>query len=377
MHPCEILPDTSMQRIWGLGKPSSPHVNQRLNWHAIIAALVIVVSPQRATAQTNNPSTQQPVSWTKPAALKPGDTIAIVAPAGPVEMEKVQAYAKMLKSAGYQVRMSPTLDRRSGYLAGPDEQRIEELNAAIRDPAVRAIFPVRGGYGLTRIVDKIDYAALREHPKIVTGYSDLTALHLAIARHTRLITFHSPVPMSNLWNALDPKFTFANQSFVSTIESIHYTREQIGYIVAMPENWKPAVLSPGKARGRLLGGNLTLIAATLGTEYAIEPEGAILFIEDIEEAPYRVDRMLSQLRLAGVLDKISGLIIGDFSYKDGTEQAQMEAVFHDYFDRANIPVLWKFPLGHIPENTTLPHGALAELDADLLTLRLLENPVIP
>jgi muramoyltetrapeptide carboxypeptidase len=346
----------------------------------VFVAACLSISPLKA--QTVTPPVKPApikalVSWTKPAALKPGDTVAIVAPAGPVDLEKVQAYAKQLRSAGYQVRISPTLDRRAGYLAGSDEQRIEELNAAIRDPAVKAIFPARGGFGLTRILDKIDYAALREQPKIITGYSDLTALHLAIAKEAKLVTFHSPMPMSNLWNEQDPQFAFANQSFARMIELQNYRKAQLGFNIALPPDWKPAALTRGKAQGRLLGGNLTLIAATLGTQYAIEAEGAILFIEDIEEAPYRVDRMLSQLRLSGVLNKIAGLIIGDFSYKEGAEQAQMEAVFHDYFDQATIPVLWKFPLGHIPANATIPHGALAELDADSHSLRLLENPVVP
>lgn len=316
-------------------------------------------------------------SWVKPQALRQGDSIAIVAPAGPIELEKVQAYAQQLKLAGFQVRISPSIDRRSGYLAGSDQQRIEELNAAIRDPAIKAIFPARGGFGLTRILDKVDYESLRKQPKIITGYSDLTALHLAIARQVNLVTFHSPMPMSNLWKEQDPKYAFANQSFTRMINSLNYPLGQTGLDIAMPPDWQPSALSKGKAQGRLLGGNLTLITATLGTEYAIESEGAILFIEDIEEAPYRVDRMLSQLRLAGVLNKISGLIIGDFSYKDGAEQKQMEALFHDYFSNAAYPVVRKFPVGHIPANATLPHGALVELNADLLTLRVLENPVIP
>lgn len=330
---------------------------------------VAVVLVQASLAQTNAPS------WTKPAALKSGDTIAIVAPAGPVDVQQVKDYAQQLESLGYKVVVSPSIGRRAGYLAGTDQERVDELNSAIRDPNVRAIFAARGGFGLTRILDKVDYASLAKDPKIITGYSDLTGLHLAIARKARMISFHSPMPMSNLVKSDQAEYRYANDCFWRTLDAKKYPAGQVGFSIMLPDNWKPEALVKGRATGRLLGGNSTLITATLGTEYALEPEGAILFLEDIEEAPYRVDRMLSQLRLVGALDKLSGVVLGDFTYKNGAEQAQMEAVFHDYFDKASYPVLWRFPCGHIAANATIPHGALAELDADNGTLKLLENPV--
>lgn len=332
------------------------------------------VHGQSALAKNQSDATNLS-SRIKPKALKPGDTIAIVAPAGPVDIEKVKAFVTQAEQVGYRVKMSASIDRKTGYLAGTDDQRADELNSAIRDPQVRAIFPARGGYGLTRILDRIDYAALAKDPKIVTGYSDLTALHLAIARKVGLITFHSPMPTSDLWKGQAPEVSYAGQLFWRMVEASRYSSDQTGFEVPYPPDSRPAALSKGKARGRLIGGNLTLITATMATPFAIETDHAILFIEDIEEAPYRVDRMLSQMRLAGLLDKVAGVIIGDFSYKNGTEQAQMEAVFHGYFDRANYPVVWKFPVGHVANNATLPQGVLAELDAETLTLRLLENPL--
>ena len=331
--------------------------------------LCVAVLVQASLAQTNAPS------WTKPAALKLGDTIAIVAPAGPVDVQQVKDYAQQLESLGFKVVCSPSIGRRAGYLAGTDQERVDELNEAIRDPKVRAIFAARGGFGLTRILDRIDYASLAKDPKIITGYSDLTGLHLAIARKARMVSFHCPMPMSNLVKSDQAEYRYANECFWRTLDAKKYPVGQVGFSIMLPDNCKPDALTKGKATGRLLGGNLTLITATLGTEYALEPEGAILFLEDIEEAPYRVDRMLSQLRLVGALDKLAGVVLGDFTYKNGAEQAQMEAVFHDYFDKANYPVLWKFPCGHIAANATLPHGVLAELDADKGTLKLLENPV--
>ena len=244
----------------------------------------------------------------RPPALKPGDTIAFVAPAGPGQLPPLKAYAEQLEKGGYRVIIPPGIEhRRSGYLAGTDEERADELNRMIRDPQVRAIFPVGGGYGLTRILDRIDYAALRKDPKIITGFSDLTGLHLAVAREARLVTFHSPMPMHRLWQGDKPEYSFAAESFRRAVFADQYKKGESGYTIAIPAEVRPVKLVGGTARGRLLGGNLTLICATLGTPYALRPRGAILLIEDVNEAPYRVDRMLSQLRLAGSSTPSPGL----------------------------------------------------------------------
>jgi muramoyltetrapeptide carboxypeptidase len=317
-----------------------------------------------------------PADWVRPPALKPGDTIAFVAPAGPAELPKLRAYAAELEKAGYRVAIPDGIgERRSGYLGGTDEERAAELNAAIRNPKVRAVFPVRGGFGLTRILDRIDYAALRKDPKIVTGYSDLTALHLAIARQARVVTFHSPLVMHNLWQVGKPEHAFAADSFRRAVFADRYTKGQAGYTIPAPADAKPVKLVGGTARGRLLGGNLSLICATLGTPYAIQPKGAILFVEDVNEAPYRVDRMLSQLRLAGALDEVAGVVVGSFTTKEPAEAKEVDRVLREYFGALKVPVLMQFPVGHAPPNATLPHGGLVELDADGGTLRVVEDPV--
>jgi muramoyltetrapeptide carboxypeptidase len=314
--------------------------------------------------------------WIRPAALKPGDTIAFVAPSGPAKLAPIRAYADQLEKDGYRVIIPPGIEhRKTGYLAGTDEQRAAELNRMIRDPHVRAIFPVGGGYGLTRILDRIDYTALRKDPKIITGYSDLTALHLAIARQVRLVTFHSPMPMHNLWQAEKPEFAFAAESFRRAVFADQYKRGESGYTIAVPPDAKPEKLVGGRARGRLLGGNMTLICSTLGTAYALQPEGTILLIEDTNEAPYRVDRMLSQLRLAGVLDTVAGVVAGSFSPADHPDAKELDRVVREWLGTLKVPVLSRFPVGHTPLNATLPHGGLVELDADGGTLRLLEDPV--
>jgi muramoyltetrapeptide carboxypeptidase len=314
--------------------------------------------------------------WIRPSALKPGDTIAFVAPAGPAKLPPLRKYATRLEKAGYKVLIPQGIEtRQNGYLGGTDEERAAELNAMIRDPKVRAIFPACGGYGLTRILDRIDYAALRKNPKIITGYSDLTALHLAVARKARLVSFHSPMPMHELWQEDRPEFAFAGQSFRRAVFADQYDKGNSGYAIAIPADGKPEKLVGGVARGRLVGGNLTLICSTLGTPYAIEPKGAILFIEDVNEATYRVDRYLSQLRLAGVLDAVSGVVTGSFAGPDPADAANIERVLRQYFGRSKVPVVIKFPVGHTPRNATLPHGGLVELDADSVRLRLLEDPV--
>lgn len=314
--------------------------------------------------------------WIRPPALRPGDTIAFVAPAGPAQPLSMKAYAEKLEKAGYKVIIPPGIEnRRSGYLGGTDDERADELNRMIRNPKVRAIFPVCGGYGLTRIIDRIDYDALRKDPKIITGYSDLTALHLAVASQVRMITFHSPMPMHSLWQGEVTTYAFAAESFRRAVFADQYRKGQSGYTIALPDNHRPVKLVGGTARGRLLGGNLTLICSTLGTPYALHPRGTILLIEDVNEAPYRVDRMLSQLHLAGVLDAISGVVVGSFSSDDAPDASELDRVLRERLSTLKVPVLMRFPVGHNPLNATLPEGGLVELDADRGVLRVLEDPV--
>lgn len=338
---------------------------------AAIAAFLVI-----GAAAARGQDTPTMKDWIRPAALRPGDTIAFVAPSGPARSAPIREYAKQLEQGGYRVIIPAGIaDRRSGYLAGTDAERADELNRMIRDPKVRAIFPVGGGYGLTRILDRIDYAALRRDPKIITGYSDLTGLHLAVARQARLVTFHAPMPMHSLWKGDQAEFAFANRSFRRAVFADQYKEGEAGYTIAAPDDARPVKLVGGTARGRLLGGNLTLIGSTLGTPYALQPRGAILLIEDVNEAPYRVDRMLSQLRLAGVLDAVAGVVAGSFCPKDHPDAAELDRVLREALGALKVPVLLKFPVGHNPQNATLPHGGLVELDADRGVLRVVEDPV--
>ena len=317
-----------------------------------------------------------PDTWLTPKGLKPGDTIAVIAPAAPATQLEFAAYVKLMERKGYRVISKPGLvGRKEHYLGGTDEERAGEINEYLRDPKVRMIMPVRGGFGVSRILDRIDYDALRRDPKVIAGYSDLTALHLAAARHARVVTFHSPMAMRDLWRENEKAYAFPAKSFRQSVFADQYSVGQKGFVVETPEGHQHSTLVGGRATGRLLGGNLSLVVTLMGTPHALEPKGAILFLEDVSEPAYRIDRYLSQLRLGGVLDQVAGVVLGSFTTKEETEEKDTQRVLKEYFGKLKVPVVTDYPVGHTPKNATLPHGALVELDADRGTLKVLENPV--
>jgi muramoyltetrapeptide carboxypeptidase len=332
-----------------------------------------------------------------PRALRPGDTIAFVAPAGELDEERMARARSRLEARGYRVVQREDLFAREGYLAGSDDRRAEELMAAFRDPDVAAIFPGTGGYGTMRILDRLDYGFIRAHPKMVVGFSDITALHAALNRHAGLVTFHSPNPM---WGLGSPEglAQLAERSFFRAVEGGAdpwlFDAAGVAAPPAAPAEGRgdeagptPAPLNSwgrGKARGRLVGGNLSLISALEGTPYAVDTRDAILVVEDVREAPYRIDRMLRQLTLAGKLAQLRGAVLGQFTRNYDREDEQkrddprytVDGVLRQYFADAGIPVLVSFPLGHVRENLTLPLGALAEIDADAVTLTVLPDEAV-
>jgi muramoyltetrapeptide carboxypeptidase len=338
-----------------------------------------------------------------PKALAAGDTIEFVAPAKYLDEGRVALAKKRLEEMGFKVRLPKDLFRKKGFLGGSDEQRAAELMAAFADPEVKAIFPGTGGYGTTRIIDKLDYDVIRRNPKILVGFSDITGLHIAINQKTGLVTFHSPNPEWGLGIEKDLS-PYAAHWFWRAILAKSYQdnlnssepgrpRPRPGYTIYThssndahldPKIFNdvphPVTLRPGKAQGQLIGGNLSLLHAMMGTPYEIQTGGKILFIEDVGEAPYRVDRMLNTLRLAGKFDHVAGIILGQFSAREDEanwdDDATVDDVLADYFAKLNVPVVTHFPLGHVRYNTTLPVGAMSELDAEAQTLRILENPVV-
>ncbi len=321
------------------------------------------------------------VAWagapTVPRALAPGDTIALIAPSSPTSREKAENVAAALASMGFQTRIAANVGERMGYLAGPDDARAREIMAAWRDPEVDAIFSLQGGYGAMRYLDDLDYDYIRAHPKIFTGFSDITALLLAFNQRANLVVYHAPTTEWVLGGKVDER-PFATRSFWQTV----YPDGPLGGgpIVYTDDGLSSPILTlrPGRAEGRLTGGSLTLVHALMGTDYEIETEGRLLFLEDVGESPYRIDRMLMTLELAGKLDQPAGVILGLWHNCD-TDNAErsftLAQVFEDYFGDRPYPVVSQFPVGHVRENATLPVGLLAELDADARRLTLLESPV--
>jgi muramoyltetrapeptide carboxypeptidase len=285
-------------------------------------------------------------------ALRSEGTIALIAPAGPaaLDVEKAQQWAR---ARGYELRIYPGVYEREGYLAGSDDTRLRDLHAAFADPEIDAIFCLRGGYGTPRLLDRLDFDLLRANPKPFVGYSDITAVHLAISRYAGFVTFHGPMLNADL---LGDK----QQPTESSLFSMLRGQLGVGSVLAHPVAYPLTTIAPGIACGRLLGGNLSMIAAVMGTAYEIDAEGIILLIEDVNEPIYRIDRLLTHLRLAGKLAQVAGVLVGDVA---GVDQAALERLLKQTFEPLCIPVLSGWRSGHCDPNLTLPMGALVRLDA--------------
>ena len=314
----------------------------------------------------------------KPPALLVGDTIAFCAPSGFLDSVRMSLAKTRLEEKGFYIVREDSIYRRWGYLAGTDAQRASELMSYFKDKSVRAIFPGTGGYGSTRILSMLDYNIIKSNPKIFIGFSDITALHIAFNQLANLITFHTPNPMYGLGSkkGLDPISELYFWSLL--MNSNDYTYEIPFDLYG--DSLKVQTMVPGIASGKLVGGNLSLICSTMGSVYEAETRGSILFIEDVGEAPYRIDRYLSELKLAGKLDLVNGIIIGRFSRReteapDRSTDFKMHQVFQQYFSIMKVPVIFNFPSGHGSKNVSLPLGCIVEINTDYETFKVLEPPI--
>lgn len=290
-----------------------------------------------------------------PPPLRPGDLVAVAAPASPFDRAAFLRGAEIVAARGFRVAYREDIFSRSGYLAGDDSRRAAELNGWIRDPDVRAVLFARGGYGTSRILHRVDFAALRRRPKILAGFSDLTALLAAAMRLGRIAVFHGPM-------------------LAGAGRSASAARE-LGRLLALCSGrGAPPVfrglrtLRPGRAAAPATGGNLSLLAHSVGTPFEIETRGRILLVEDVNERPYRVDRLVRQLLLAGKLRGLRGLVLGGFQGLRPGERRQVEAVLVEAAGRRGIPIVAGFPAGHGPSNRPFPLGVPAVLDAGAGTL---------
>ena len=313
----------------------------------------------------------------KPRRLTAGDTVALISPAtATFQSLDVQIAQESLEALGLKTRVGEHLLDRHGYLAGEDKARAADINALFADRSVAAIHPIRGGWGSGRLLPYLDFEVIRRNPKILLGYSDITALLLAIHAKTGLVTFHGPIGMGR-WDPFSVDYyrrvlfngepvTWQNKHDLSDRNSLTQTEFRTQTIV------------PGRAHGRLLGGNLTILTSLLGSPYVPDMDGAILFCEDVHEEPYRIDRMVTQLKLAGVLGRIKGFVFGSCSEcgpGEGYASLTLEEIFNDLIKPLGVPAWQGAMIGHQQPQWTLPEGLQVEIDADSGTIRLLESPV--
>jgi muramoyltetrapeptide carboxypeptidase len=276
-----------------------------------------------------------------------------------------------MEALGFKVKAGAYIAGRRGHLAGTDAERAGDLNAMFADPAVRAIVCTRGGSGAARLLPLLDYDAIRRNPKVLLGYSDITALHNAIHAKTGLVTFHGPIG-SGSWNA------FNVDQFRRVLldrELVEFRNKVDAGDELVPRRNRTITITGGKARGELVGGNLTVLTALAGSPYLPDFSGKILFLEDVSEAPYRVDRMFSTLKLMGALDKVAGVVFGectDCNPGEGYGSLTLEQIFDDHIRPLRIPAYRGAMIGHIREQFIVPVGGMVELDADAGTFRMLE-----
>ncbi len=307
----------------------------------------------------------------KPRRLSEGGTIGVVAPGSPpLSDESVHKGISNLEKKGFRVRPGASIESKRGYLAGSDEERVADLHSMFQDTTVEAIIAVRGGYGCARLLPLIDYELIKRNPKLFIGYSDITALQCALYKRTRLITFAGPMVAADFGNDIDPDTenffwslimngrTNVELSFNHSFESLSVNREFTGPV---------------------LGGNLSIIGSLMGTPYLPDLTGAVLALEEIGEAPYRIDRMINQLKLGSVFRNLSGIILGQFTncvQDNDRPTLTIDEVFGDYFSSMRFSVIKSVPFGHEKQKVTLPIGAFIRYDPERQSLSLLEAPVL-
>ena len=321
----------------------------------------------------------------KPKRLNKGDTVGLIAPAGYVNDDEFNEAVQNIENLGFKVKPGNNTRKRYNYLAGTDQERTADIHAAFSDREVKAVWCIRGGYGITRLLPVLDFGLIRRNPKIVIGYSDITALLLAIHQNTGLVTFHGPGGSSNYndytkYHCLN---VLMNLSAPYKIEPSDANRAS--------ENpaYKTQVVTGGKARGKLIGGNLTMISVMNGTRFQLKDiEDKILFIEDVNEPPYKVDRMLTQLRQTVDMRHLSGIACGVFTENNARRRAATDNpqvpefpetttmdVLKDRLGDLGVPVIYGLSFGHIREQFTLPLGIEAEFDTETATITFLETAV--
>jgi muramoyltetrapeptide carboxypeptidase len=308
----------------------------------------------------------------KPKRLRADSQVAVIAPAGPPRPERLKRGIDLLKKHGYNLRVYPQVRRRRGYLAGDDKARAQALMEAFADKSIDAIFAARGGFGCQRLLPYIDFKIIKANPKPLVGYSDLTVLLLSVYKECGMVTFHGPMASID-FGSRPGKFITGN--FYKALES----KEPIGIIPKAPK-YKYGSIHGGKTEGAIVGGNLSLISRMVGTGFLPSFKDKIVFWEDTDEQPYRIDSYLAQLFQATDFSEAKGFIIGEITNSktrgQKSESLTMTQVLKDYFGALNKPVITGYPCGHGDEKVTIPIGVKAAIDADKKILEIMEAGVI-
>lgn len=343
---------------------------------ALAALGAAMALPGGAGAETVTNSRGRP--FRKPPRLRPGDTIGLIEPAtASDETFQLTLVEEAVTAMGLKPKRGASVLGRHGYLANTDEKRAADVNAMFADPEVRAILAVRGGWGSARLLPYLDWDLIRANPKLVIGFSDITALHMAIAAQAGFTTIHGPNGGS-AWGkgSLDHFKALAFDGATPTLVNPAADEDRL-----VQRRWRTQPITQGTARGRLLGGNLTVLTALTGTPYLPDFKGAILFLEDVDEAEYRIDRMLTQLGQAGVLGGLAGAVFGQCTNCVGSSSGNyggftLTDVLKHHLGRLGVPAYQGAWFGHIADQFSLPQGVMAEIDADAGTIRMLEAAVV-
>jgi len=295
----------------------------------------------------------------RPKPLKKGDKIGLIGASSPIPQDRIEPSIKAMEDLGFEVVLGESCRGYHGFLSGSDELRAKDINDMFEDKSIKGIFAIRGGYGAARLLDMLDYNMIKKNPKVFAGYSDVTALHNVLNEKCKLITFHTPMASTEFYKGVDD---YTMNYFRKNI----FSDEPLG-ILKNPEGQEIKTLAPGKAKGKLVGGNLSLVVSSMGTPYELDTKDKILFLEDVDEYPYRIDRMLLQLKQCGKFKDAAGIILGawtDCKANEGDNSLTLMEVFEELIKTENKPTIYNLACGHCMPTMSIPLGAIVKINGN-------------
>jgi len=295
----------------------------------------------------------------RPKPLKKGDKIGLIGASSPTKQDRIEPSIKAMEDLGFEVVLGESCRGYHGFLSGSDELRAKDINDMFEDKSIKGILAIRGGYGASRLLDMLDYDMIKKNPKVFAGYSDVTALHNVLNEKCKLITFHTPMASTEFYKGVDD---YTMDYFKKNI----FSDEPLG-VLNNPEGQEIKTLVGGKAKGKLVGGNLSLVVSSMGTPYELDTKDKILFLEDVDEYPYRIDRMLLQLKQCGKFKDAAGIILGawtDCKANEGDNSLTLMEVFEELIKTENKPTIYNLACGHCMPTMSIPLGAMVKINGD-------------